>query len=127
MQIGHTNRFRLVRPDFLLHWLFAYYFDVTIYTLVEWLLYHLLYHFCIDLHQVPWGFIEIWFFLDIEKALHYKELLCFMDFYWENETRLICYDTKFHFYLISFNFSLFFKGFRALAFWLYSIFTPFSH
>ena len=35
--------------------------------------------------------------------------------------------TKFHFYLISFNFSLFFKGFRALAFWLYSIFTPFSH
>ena len=87
MQIGHTNRFRLVRPIFLLHWLFAYSFDVTIYTLVEWLLYHLLYHFFIDLPQFSWGFIEIWFFLDIEKALCYKGLLSFMDFHRENETR----------------------------------------
>ena len=81
MQIGHTNRFRLVRPDFLLHWLFAYSFDVTIYTPAEWLLYHLLYHFCIELRGFPWGFIEIWFFLDAPKALCYKGLLSFMDFY----------------------------------------------
>ena len=87
MQIGHTNRFRLVRPVFLLHWLFAYSFDVTIYTPAERLLYHLLYHFCIDLCGFPWGFIEIWFFLNVEKALHYKGLLSFMDFYLENETR----------------------------------------
>ena len=66
---------------FLLHWLFAYYFDFTISTSAEWLLYHLLYHFCIDLYQIPWGFIEIWFFFDIEKALHCKGLLSFMSLY----------------------------------------------
>ena len=52
---GHTNRCRLVRPDFLLHWLFAYCFYFTIFTPAEWLLYHLLYHFGIDLYQIPWG------------------------------------------------------------------------
>jgi len=66
---------------FMLHWLFAYCFYFTISTPAKWLLYHLLYHFCIDLHQFPWGYIKICFFLDIEKALRYKELLSFMSLY----------------------------------------------
>ena len=81
MKKGIQIVFDLYALFFLLHWLFAYYFDVTIYTPAERLLYHLLYHFCIDLHQIPWGFIEIWFFLDTPKALYYKGLLSFMDFY----------------------------------------------
>ena len=42
------------------------------------LVYHLLYHFCIDLHQIPWGFIEICFFSILKKpcALRDYWVLC---------------------------------------------------
>ena len=107
MQIGHTNRSRLVCPDLLVALAFAYCFYFTISTPIELPLYHLLYHFVIDLCGFPQGFIEIWFFFDIEKALCYKELLSFMSFYCENETRRVCYDTKFHFSISPLKIALF--------------------
>lgn len=81
MQIGRTNRSRLVRPDFLVALAFCILFLLYHFYPSDRLLYHLLYHFCIDLYQIPWGFIEIWFFLDIEKALYCKDLLSYMSLY----------------------------------------------
>ena len=71
----------------------------------ERLLYHFLYHFGIEIRRFPWGFIEKRFFSISKKALRCEDLLSFMSLYWENETRSLCYDTKFHFYISPLSFA----------------------
>ena len=93
----------------------------------EWLLYHFLYHFGIEIRRYPWEFIEKRFFSISKKALHCEDLLSYMSLYWENETRSICYDTKFHFIYFSFKFPCIYKGFCVWRECLYAIFTPFHY
>ncbi len=65
-------------------------------------MYHLLYHFGIEIHKNTWIFIEIVIFEPFKQFSNHRELWGFIDFYGDIEAWASFNDTKLHVYSFSF-------------------------